>query len=116
MSRRTLPTLSSAKLKYIRLIYSSSDPLHIAPIYFGTVETLLVLDVEEVKTYTRVHRHSMDAPHVYNVDVPDPKWLQWWEPAEEDILNAGEHDMYFLIMTVVLSLSIQGRKALENQT
>ncbi|KAF4582602.1 hypothetical protein EYR40_002525 [Pleurotus pulmonarius] len=81
--------LSSVKLTYIRLTYPLGDPLEIAPIYFGLVDTLLILEIVDVKTYTRVHRDSMDAPHVYNIGVRDPKWVQWWEPAEEDISNVG---------------------------
>ncbi len=89
-----LSNLSSVRLKYIRLTYSSSGPLGIAPIYFGIVDTLLILEIVDMKTYTRVHRDSMDAPHVYNIGVRDPKWLQWWESVEEDISNAGEQQTF----------------------
>lgn len=110
----SLSVLSSVKLKYIRLTYSSRDPLNTAPIYFAIVDTLLILDNVDLKTYTCVHRDSTDAPHTCNIGVRDPKWLQWWEPAEENISKAGERDQFF---TMLFGLSPkQVRKASENQT
>ncbi|KAF9488443.1 hypothetical protein BDN71DRAFT_1513044 [Pleurotus eryngii] len=92
-----LSILSLVKLKYLRLVSPSRDPLDIARMYFGALDALLILEVADLKTSTRVHRDSMDVPLVYNTDVCDPKWLQWWEPAEGDVLNAGKHDMFFFI-------------------
>lgn len=81
-----------AKLKYLRLSYSPRGELRIAP---GIVDTLLLLDVVEFKTCTRVYRDSMDTSQV---DLHSSRWLQWWEPAEQDIANTSEQDNLLLIV------------------
>ena len=85
---------SVAKLKYLRLMYSPREPLRIPP---GIVDTLLILDVVEFKTCTRVYRDSTEASRVDDVGS---KWAQWWETAEQDIANVGEQDVSFLDVTM----------------
>ncbi|KDQ22976.1 hypothetical protein PLEOSDRAFT_1110068 [Pleurotus ostreatus PC15] len=73
-----------AKLKYLRLTYSPRGEPCIAP---GIVDTLLILDVVKFKTCTRVYKDSLDTSQV---ELHSSRWLQWWEPAEQDIANTSE--------------------------
>lgn len=78
-------------LTYIRLAYTIEHLPDIGPIFFGFVDTLLVVETGN-RIPRRMFRDSTDSvrldyDHIY---VPDSKWLQRWEFAEQDIEDVGE--------------------------
>ncbi|KAF7416432.1 hypothetical protein PC9H_002698 [Pleurotus ostreatus] len=80
-----LSLFSSTKLRYIRLAYTSQDPLDMATIFFSIVDTLLVFDIDRGTNYARVCRDPMDKFIVNSGTVSDSKWTQWWEQAVPEV-------------------------------
>ncbi len=84
-----LSPFSSTKLRYIRLMHTSQVLLDMATIFFSIVDTLLVFDIDDGMTYTRVCKDPIDEFIADSGTVSDSKWTQWWEQAVPEVESVG---------------------------